>query len=89
MCDGVWDVKIGHGLVDGMNGVERGNVFDVVKEYVVVESGIVDGVNDDESAAKIGSAIGVHVEDVEVVWSDVETVNDVNAGRKLADVVDL
>ena len=82
-------MKIGHGLVDGMNGVEKGNVFDVVKEYVVVESGIVDGVNDGESAAKIGIGIGVHVEDVEVVWSDVETVNDVNVGRKLADVVDL
>ena len=89
MCDGVWDVKIGHGLVDGMNGVEKGNVFDVVKEYVVVESGIVDGVNDDESAAKIEIGIGVHVEDMEVVWSDVGTVNDVSAGRKLADVVDL
>ena len=70
MCDDVWDVKVGHGLVDGMNGVETWKVFDVVKEYVVI-------------------GIGVHVEDVEVVWSDVETVNDVNVGRKLADVVDL
>ena len=87
MCDDVWDVKIGHGLVDGMNGVERGNVVDVVKEYVVVESGIVDGVNDDESAAKIEIVIVVHVEDVEVVWSDVGIWNDVNVGRNPIDRV--
>ena len=43
VCGGVWDVKIGHGLVDGMNGVEKVNVVYVVKEYVVVEPGNVDG----------------------------------------------
>ena len=89
MCDDVWDVKIGHGLGDVMVGVEKGNVVDVVKEYVEVESGIVDGVNDDESAAKIEIVIVVHVEDVEVVWRDVGILNAVNVGRKLADVVDL
>ena len=82
-------MKIGHGLVDVMNGVEGGNVVDVVKGPVVVESGIVDGVSDDGSAAKIEIGIGVDVEDVEVVRSDVGTVNDENAGKKLADAVDL
>ena len=80
-------MKIGHGLGDVMDGVEKGNVVDVVKEYVVVESGIVDGVNDDESAAKIEIVIVVHVEDVEVVWSDVGIWNDVNVGRNPIDRV--
>ena len=80
-------MKIEHGLCDVIVGVEKGNVVYVVKEYVEVESGIVDGVNDGEIAAKISIVIVVHVEDVEVVWSVVGIVNDVNVGRKQADVV--
>ena len=72
-----------------MHGVEKGNVDDVVKGSVVVESGIVDGVSDDESAAKTEVGIGVDVEYVEEVLSDVGTVNDESADQKLVDVVDL
>ena len=68
--------------------MEKGDVVDVVKEYVVVEQENVDEGNDDEIAAKIEIVIDVHAEDVEVMWSVVEIVNDVNVGRKLADVVD-
>ena len=89
MCGDVWDVKGGFGLVDVKHGVEKGNVDDVVKGSVVVESGIVDGVSDDESAAKTEIGIGVDVEYVEEVLSDVGAVNDENADQKLVDVVDL
>ena len=89
MCGDVWDVKVGFGLVDVKHGVEKGNVDDVVKGSVVVESGIVDGVSDDESAAKTEVGIGVDVEYVEEVLSDVGTVNDESADQKLVDVVDL
>ena len=89
MCGDVWDVKGGFGLVDVKHGVEKGNVDDVVKGSVVVESGIVDGVSDDESAAKTEVGIGVDVEYVEEVLSDVGNVNDENADQKLVDVVDL
>ena len=89
MCGDVWDVKVGFGLVDVKHGVEKGNVDDVVKGSVVVESGIVDGVSDDESAAKTEIGIGVDVEYVEEVLSDVGAVNDENADQKLVDVVDL
>ena len=60
-----------------------------MKGSVVVELGIVDGVSDDGSVAKIEIGIGVDVEDVEVVRSDVGTVNGENVGKKLADAVDL
>ena len=89
MCGDVWDVKGGFGLVDVKHGVEKGNVDDVVKGSVVVESGIVEGMSDDESAAKIEIGIGVDVEYVEEVLSDVGTVNDESADQKLVDVVDL
>ena len=89
MCGDVWDVKGGFGLVDVKHGVEKGNVDDVVKGSVVVESGIVDGVSDDESAAKTEIGIGVDVEYVEEVLSDVGNVNDENADQELVDVVDL
>ena len=72
-----------------MHGVEKGNVDDVVKGSVVVESGIVEGMSDDESAAKIEIGIGVDVEYVEEVLSDVGNVNDENADQELVDVVDL
>ena len=68
--------------------MEKGDVVDVEKVYVVVEPGNVDGGSNGESSAKIEIVIDVHAEDVEVVWSVVEIVNDVNVGRKLADVVD-
>ena len=68
--------------------MEKADVVDVVKEYVVVEPENVDEGSDDESAAKIEIVIDVHAEDVEVMRSVVEIVNDVNVGRKLADVVD-
>ena len=89
MCGDVWDVKGGFGLVDVKHGVEKGNVDDVVKGSVVVESGIVEGMSDDESAAKIEIGIGVDVEYVEEVLSDVGNVNDENADQELVDVVDL
>ena len=49
----MWDVKIdlGHGGVKVC--VEKGNVVVAVKEYVEVELGIVDGMNDDGMAAEI------------------------------------
>ena len=71
------------------HGVEKANVDDVVKVSVVVESGIVEGMSDDESAAKIEIGIGVDVEYVEEVLSDVGNVNDENADQELVDVVDL
>ena len=89
MCGSVWDVKVGLCLVDVKHGVEKGNVDDVVKVSVVVESGIVEGVSHDESAAKTEIGIGVDVEYVEEVLSDVGNVNDENADQKLVDVVDL
>ena len=89
MCGDVWDVKGGFGLVDVKHGVEKGNVDDIVKGSVVVESGIVESVSDDESAVKIEIGIGVDVEDVEEVLSDVGNVNDENVDQELADVVDL
>ena len=89
MCGDVWDVKGGFGLVDVKHGVEKGNVDDVVKGSVVVESGIVEGMSDDESAVKIEIGIGVDVEDVEEVLSDVGNVNDENVDQELVDVVDL
>ena len=89
MCGDVWDVKVGFGLVDVKHGVEKGNVDDVVKGSVVVESGIVESVSDDESAVKIEIGIGGDVEYVEEVLSDVGTVKDESADQKLVDVVDL
>ena len=62
--DDVWDLEFGSGLDERSNGVEKGNVVDVLKERVVVEKVNVDG-NDDESDEGIENVIVVHVEDVE------------------------
>ena len=41
-----------------------------------------------DDGVKVEIVIVVHVEDVEVVWSVVGIVNDVNVGKKQVDVVD-
>ena len=69
--------------------MEKGNVVDVVKEYVVVEKGNVDDVNDDESAEGIEIVIVVDVEDVEVASNVGWIVNDVDVGERRVEAVDL
>ena len=70
VCGDVWDLECGHGLVEEVNGVEKENGVDVVRECVVVEPGNADGGSDDESAAEIEIVIVVRVEGsgVECRW---------------------